>query len=77
MKATVISYSLTGNNDMLAKSVAKEINAEHIRIREATKRGNGRIALDMLLNRNPKVDFSLSDVDREGTDWMRRIRISL
>jgi len=34
MKIAVISYSLTGNNKDLAKSVARELEAEHIKITE-------------------------------------------
>ncbi|MCK4731406.1 MAG: flavodoxin family protein, partial [Methanophagales archaeon] len=55
MKVTVISYSLTGNNEALAASIASEISAEHIRITESKPRTNVTIALDMLFNRTPKV----------------------
>jgi flavodoxin len=34
MKPIVISYSLTGNNQALATSIATELSAEHIKINE-------------------------------------------
>ncbi len=55
MKLAVVSYSFSGNNDALAKSVAEELAAEHIKITEPTTRKMGRIALDMMFNRTPKV----------------------
>jgi multimeric flavodoxin WrbA len=55
MKMTVISYSLTGNNESLAKSLAERLPAEHIRITESKRRTMGTIALDNMLNRTPKV----------------------
>jgi len=55
MKAMVISYSLTGNNDALAASLAAALAAEHVRIVEAGSRTMGRILLDLMFNRTPKV----------------------
>lgn len=55
MTIAVISYSLTGNNEALAASVAKTLGAEHIRISETQSRSTIRIMLDMMLNRTPKV----------------------
>ncbi len=55
MRIAVVSYSLTGNNDALAASIARELQAEHIRITEPRKRGCGKIALDLMLNRTPEV----------------------
>lgn len=55
MKIAVISYSLTGNNEVLAGSVAKELSAEHIKISESRPRATGTIILDMIFNRVPKV----------------------
>jgi hypothetical protein len=55
MKATVISYSLTGNNEALADGLAKAMSAEHVRITEPKRRTMGTIAFDNLLNRTPKV----------------------
>lgn len=55
MKMTVISYSLTGNNDRLAKSLAERLPADHVRITESKRRTMGTIALDNMLSRTPKV----------------------
>lgn len=55
MKAAVISYSLTGNNDALAKRVAEAFGADHIKITEQKRRTNGTIIFDMMLSRTPKV----------------------
>jgi len=55
MKTTVISYSLTGNNEWLAKSLAGSLGAEHVSITEPGKRSMGTIFLDNLFKRTPKV----------------------
>jgi hypothetical protein len=55
MKATVISYSLTGNNQDLAASLAATLGAEHIRITEPKPRTMNTIVLDMAFNRTPKI----------------------
>jgi len=55
MKAIVISYSLTGNNEDLAASLAATLGAEHVRITEPKPRTMGTIALDMMFNRTPKI----------------------
>lgn len=55
MKTVVISYSLTGNNEALANSIAKEFGVEHIKITESKPRAMGTIAKDMLFNITPKV----------------------
>ena len=52
----VISYSLTGNNEALAASIAAEFAAEHIKITESKPRTMGTIVLDMLFNRMPQVN---------------------
>jgi flavodoxin len=41
MKIKVISYSLTGNNQALATSIAAEFAAEHIKISESKPRNFG------------------------------------
>ena len=63
---TVISYSMTGNNDKLATGIVKEMNAEHIRITESEKRSNGKRAFDMLFGRKPKVEESVKEMDMSG-----------
>jgi hypothetical protein len=55
MKPIVISYSLTGNNQALATSIATELSAEHIKINEPKPRSGGTIFFDILFNRTPKV----------------------
>lgn len=55
MKITVISYSYTGNNDALAKAIATELEAEHIKVSEPKKRTMFKIGLDIIFNRTPKV----------------------
>jgi len=61
MNTIVVSYSLSGNNDALAGSIAKALGAEHIRIREQKNRNTGTIAVDLLLGRTPRVS---PDADR-------------
>jgi len=56
MKIIVISYSLTGNNDALATSIAAEFAAEHIKVSEHKSRTMVTIVLDILFNRTPQVD---------------------
>jgi flavodoxin len=55
MKMTVISYSLTGNNDRLARSLAGALGAEHASITEPKRRTMGTIVFDNVLGRTPKV----------------------
>jgi len=58
MNAIVVSYSMTGNNHALAKSVAEGLNAEHTALTETKKRTMGTTVLDLLFNRTPKVQPS-------------------
>lgn len=55
MKILAVSYSLTGNNEVLAKSVAKEFAAEYLKITEPKHRTIGAIVIDMIFNRTPQV----------------------
>ena len=50
-----ISYSLTGNNQALAKSVAEQLKIKHYDVKENKKRNIWTIAFDLLFNRTPKV----------------------
>jgi Flavodoxin-like fold len=61
MKILIISYSLTGNNDALATSLAKEFVAEHIKITERKPRTTCTIMLDVIFNRTPSVSLSIND----------------
>lgn len=63
MKLSVISYSLTGNNEALARSVAEKCGAEHFKISEKKPRTMGTIVFDLLLNRTPKVQPSPDVLD--------------
>ncbi len=55
MKALVISYSFTGNNDAIAASIATALAAEHIRIIELKPRTMFTIFMDRLFNRTPMI----------------------
>jgi flavodoxin len=55
VKTTVISYTLSGNNGLLARSLAESLAAEHVRIAESGRRTTGTIAFDIMFNRTPKV----------------------
>lgn len=56
MHIKIISYSLTGNNDAVAKSLAAALGAQHIQVTEKGKRTMPAIFLDLLLNRTPSVN---------------------
>jgi hypothetical protein len=79
MKAIVISYSFTGNNQDLAASLAATLGVEHIRIAEPKPRTTGKIALDVIFNRTPKIVLPVEAM--EGVDlvlfvgpvWMGQI----
>jgi hypothetical protein len=66
MKAIVIFYSLTGNNQDLATSLAATLGAEHVRITEPKPRTTSKIALDMIFNRTPKIAVPVETI--EGVD---------
>lgn len=55
MNIAVLSYSFTGNNEALAKSVAKELSAKHIRISTLKPFKMGTLLMDMIFARVPKV----------------------
>ncbi len=63
MKTAVVSYSMTGNNEALAGSVAKELEAEHISVTEAKKRTMGTIVADLLLGRTPRIQQAPESID--------------
>lgn len=79
MKIIIISYSLTGNNEAMASSMAAELGAEHIRISEAKPRTYFTITLDMLFNRTPKVNPIVNNVEDNdlvifvGPVWMGHV----
>lgn len=55
MKTIILSYSYTGNNDVLAKGIANELGVEHFKVSEPKKRTMFKIVLDIMFNRTPKV----------------------
>lgn len=55
MNIVVISYSLTGNNEALAKSIAEKLAVEHIKITEPKPRTMGTIVQDIVFNKTPAV----------------------
>lgn len=57
MRIMVVSYSLTGNNDGFAASIAAACSGTHARLREPKPRTMGAIALDMIFGRTPKIDI--------------------
>ena len=57
MKTLLISYSMTGNNEALAASIATKLGAGHVRVTDAKKRTMGMTAFDMLFNRTPKIEM--------------------
>ncbi len=63
MKIAVVSYSLTGNNEALAKMVAERSSADHIKITEALPRKTGKIIGDSLFGTTPKVWPAPSCID--------------
>ncbi len=78
-KILVVSYSLTGNNDALAESVAKALRADHRRIIESRRRSMATVVFDVMLNRTPRGAVDLTDIDRYdlvlfvGPVWMGQV----
>ena len=68
MKIAIISYSLTGNNDALASSVAQELGAEHIKVTEPKSRKMGSIIMDLIFNKTPKIKPQPAGL--ESFDWI-------
>ena len=79
----VVSYSLTGNNEALAASLAAELAAEHIKITESKARTMGTIILDMLFKRTPRVSPIPDKVEDNdlvlfvGPVWMGQVATPL
>jgi flavodoxin len=68
MKAIVISYSLTGNNRDLARSLAARLGVQHASITESKPRSTGKIVLDVILNRTPRIAMPVEET--QGYDWV-------
>lgn len=79
MKVIVISYSLTGNNEALANSIAAEFAAEHIKITECKPRTTRVIIFDVLFNRTPQVSPIIDKVGNNdlvlfvGPVWLGQV----
>jgi hypothetical protein len=78
-KVCVVSYSLTGNNDALAASLAQAFNADHIRLVESGRRTMATIAFDVIFNRTPRVQVAVEEIEQYelalfvGPVWMGQI----
>ena len=79
MKAIVISYSLTGNNEDLAARLAATLGAEHVRITEPKPRTMRTIVLDTVFHRTPKIVMPVENTEAYdlvifvGPVWMGQI----
>ena len=79
MKTIAISYSLTGNNQDLAASLATTLGADHVRITEPRSRTKTTIALDIMFRRKPKIVVPLEKTEEYdlvlfvGPVWMGQI----
>ncbi|WP_410768811.1 flavodoxin family protein [Fontibacillus sp. BL9] len=58
MNIAVVSYSYTGNNDLFAACVAKDLSATHIKITTKKPMTMGSIITDMIFARTPKMQPS-------------------
>jgi hypothetical protein len=83
MKIVVISYSLTGNNEALANSIAKDFAVEHIKITELNPRNMVAIVLDLIFNRTPRVQPIPQNLEKYdlilfvGPVWMGQVATPL
>ena len=79
----VISYSLTGNNDALAASLAQALAAKHVRVTEPGKRSMATILTDLAFKRTPRVQAAAGEIERYdlvlfvGPVWMGQIATPL
>ena len=56
MRTLIVYFSFTGNNAIVAKDFASDLNASVVRITEPRRRTGAKIILDMLFNRTPRID---------------------
>jgi len=79
VRTGVVSYSLTGNNEALARGLAEALGADHIGVMEKRRRSMGTIMLDMLFGRTPVVRLSSECAESYellvfvGPVWMGKI----
>lgn len=83
MKTLIISYSITGNNDKLASSIAKELSIDHVKITDPKGKITCGIILKHLTNRTPKVQPSPEIISKYdfiilcGPIWMGMVAAPL
>lgn len=66
MKTLVVYYSLTRNNELLAKAIRKRLNCDIYRISEASQNGFSML-VDTLLKREPRIEespYTISNYDQ-------------
>jgi hypothetical protein len=66
MGITIVYYTLTGNNKVLADVLAKKLSAEMVRVTEKRSRKTGKIIFDAIFHRSPKVNPSPSGLQNKG-----------
>ena len=57
MRTTIISYSLTGNNERYAKKLAELLGVTHITLKTQKPVTNATIFGDLLFQRKPEIDL--------------------
>jgi hypothetical protein len=67
MGITIVFYTLTGNNKVLADAIAKQLSAEMVQITEKKPRKTSKIMFDTIFHRSPKVNPSPSELQKRGT----------
>lgn len=83
MKIAVVSYSLTGNNEALAQSIAAEFGAEHVKVTEQKPRTMGTIIADLIFRRTPQVQPAPAKLDHfdlilfSGPVWIGQVATPL
>lgn len=79
MKTLIASFSLTGNNSMLARHLASRLGADHEEISAERGMGNFALALDAMFNRTPAIAEPAHDPSRYdlvvavGPVWMGKL----
>jgi len=79
MKACIVSYSMSGNNKVMAESVARELGMDHIIIEESSKRTMFRVIVDMIFGVTPKIKPTVESISKYdlvimfGPIWMEKV----
>lgn len=83
MKNLIVYYSLTNNNELLAKHLQHCLGCEMLRIETVRKKGVFSIGVDVIFGRKPAIreyDMSIMDYDNliiVGPVWMGKIATPL